>query len=183
MTSSPQPQGKRRALRVQLPNIPQVTIRFEDGQHLAARLQTVSVTGGLLRVLKPLNPGAVVEVMFCTHAGPVLGRAELLSPCSAVRIGLQPFRFTAVDKCDLRTLRIAIVSAARYPAELRTDRAEKPWSVNPLAKSQTGRTFDPYGYSGGGSLTPAILQWSVTKDGPPTAPSINPETTLRVSNP
>ena len=183
MTSSPQPQGKRRALRVQLPNIPQVTIRFEDGQHLAARLQTVSVTGGLLRVLKPLNPGALVEVMFCTHAGPVLGRAELLKPCSAVRIGLQPFRFIAVDKCDLRSLRNAIASAARYRAGLRTGLAEKPCPVSPLARSQASTKCGPYDYRGGASLTPAFVHWSVTKDGPPTAPSINVETTLRVSNP
>lgn len=129
MTSSPRPHGKRRALRVQLPSMPQVTIRFEDGQQLAARLQSVSVTGGLLRVLKPLNPGAVVEVMFCTNAGPVLGRAELLNPCSAVRIGLQPFQFTAVDNSDLRTLRIAIASAARCSTGSRTDFVEKPWAV------------------------------------------------------
>jgi hypothetical protein len=50
-------------------------------------------------------------VMFWTHTGPVLGIAELLSPCSAVPIGLQPFRFIAMDDNDLSTLRIAIASA------------------------------------------------------------------------
>jgi hypothetical protein len=54
-----------------------------------------------------------VELMFSTHAGPVLGIAKLLSPCSAVRIGLQPFRFIAMDDTDLRTLSIAIASADR----------------------------------------------------------------------
>lgn len=68
--------------------MPQATIRFEDGQRPSARLQTISVTGGLLRVLKPPSPGAVVEVMFCTCAGPVLGMAELLSPCLAVAMGV-----------------------------------------------------------------------------------------------
>jgi hypothetical protein len=91
--------------------MPQATIRFEDGQRVSARLQTVSITGGLLRVLKPLSPGAVVEVMFCTHAGPVLGMAELLSLCSAIPIGLQSFRFIAMDGIDLKTLRIAIASS------------------------------------------------------------------------
>jgi hypothetical protein len=124
MISSPQPHAKRRALRVRLPGMPQATIRFEDGQHPSARLQTVSVTGGLLRVLKPLSPGAVVEVMFSTHAGPVLGMAELLSPCSAARIGLQPFRFIALDDADLRTLRIAIASSQRCTRGFRTDLAE-----------------------------------------------------------
>ena len=109
--ASPQPRARQRALRVQLPSMPQATIRFEDGQRPSARLQTISITGGLLRVLKPFSPGAVVEVMFWTDAGPVLGIAELLSPCSAAPIGLQPFRFIAMDDTDLRTLRIAIASS------------------------------------------------------------------------
>lgn len=63
-----------------------------------------------MRVLKPLSPGSVVELMFLTHAGPVLGMAELLSPCAAAPLGLQPFRFIVMDDSDLRTLRIAIAS-------------------------------------------------------------------------
>jgi hypothetical protein len=50
-------------------------------------------------------------VMFCTHAGSVLGMAELLSPCSAIPIGLQPFRFIAMHETDLKTLRIAMASS------------------------------------------------------------------------
>jgi hypothetical protein len=107
--------------------MPQATIRFEDGQRPSARLQTISITGGLLRVLKPLSPGAVVEVMFWTYAGPVLGIAELLSPCSAVPMGLQPFRFIAMDDTDLRTLRIAIASSEGCITGFRV--AEKPRAV------------------------------------------------------
>jgi hypothetical protein len=105
--------------------MPQATIRFEDGQHRSAKLQTVSMTGGLLRVLKPFSPGAIVEVMFWTHAGPVLGIAELLGPCSAVRIGLQPFRFIAMPDADLRTLRIAIASSEGCIAGFRTGVADE----------------------------------------------------------
>ena len=36
-----------------------------------------------------------MELMFSSHIGPVLAMAELLSPCSAAPIGLQPFRFIA----------------------------------------------------------------------------------------
>jgi hypothetical protein len=124
--TSPQPHTKERAHRARLPGMPQATIRFEDGQQPSARLQTVSVTGGLLRVLKPLSPGAIVEVMFWTHAGPVLGIAELLGPCSAVRIGLQPFRFIVMDDTDLRTLRIAIASSNECITGFRADAAAEP---------------------------------------------------------
>lgn len=127
MTSPPH--AKRRALRVRLPGMPQATIRFEDGQRPSASLQTVSITGGLLRVLKPLSPGAVVEVMFWTDSGPVLGMAELLSPYPAVPTGLQPFRFIAMDDTDLRTLRIAIALAEGCKTGFRTDAAEKPRTV------------------------------------------------------
>ena len=101
----------RRPVRVRLPGMPSATIRFRDGQHSSARVQTISVTGGLLRVLKPLSSGAVVEVLFSTHIGSVLAMAELLHPCSAAPIGLQPFRFIAMDSAELRKLRAAIASS------------------------------------------------------------------------
>jgi hypothetical protein len=91
--------------------MPSATIRFGDGQRSSARLQTISAKGGLLRVLKPLNPGAVVELMFSTHVGPILAMAELLSPRPASPIGLQPFRFITIERSELRTLRAAIASS------------------------------------------------------------------------
>ena len=84
-----------------------------------ARMSYQPVTGGLLRVLKPLSPGAAVELMFSSHIGPVLAMAELLSPCSAAPIGLQPFRFIAIDKAELRKLRAAIASSQKMEAHLR----------------------------------------------------------------
>jgi hypothetical protein len=68
-------------------------------------------------VLKPLSSGAVVELMFSTHIGPVLAMAELLSPCSAAPIGLQPFRFIAMDNAELRKLRAAIALSQKTEAE------------------------------------------------------------------
>ncbi len=110
MVTSPLLPRTRRPLRVCLPGMPSATIRLGDGQYSSARLQTISVTGGLLRVLKPLSPGAVVELMFPTHIGPVLAMAELLSPSLHAPIGLQPFRFIAIDSAELRKLRALIGS-------------------------------------------------------------------------
>jgi len=51
-----------------------------------------------------------VELMFSTNFGSVLAMAELLIPCSAAPIGLQPFRFIAMHNAELRKLRAAIAS-------------------------------------------------------------------------
>jgi hypothetical protein len=110
--------------------MPSATIRSGDGQHSTARLQTISITGGLLQVLKPIRSGAVVELLFSTQIGSVLAMAELLSPCSSTAIGLQPFRFIAMDSVELRKLRAAI--AASWKAE--TQRT----SVSPWPCRQTG---------------------------------------------
>src|SRR6266436_10414141 len=45
--------------------------------------------------------------MFMTHAGAILGSAEMLKP---VTRDLQPFRFVALDGGDQRKLRVAIQS-------------------------------------------------------------------------
>ena len=109
----------RRPVRVRLPGMPSATIRFVDGQHSSAKLQTISITGGLLQVLRPISSGAVVELLFSTHIGSVLAMAELLSPCSAAAIGLQPFRFVAMDNAELRKLRTAIASALKAETQSR----------------------------------------------------------------
>ena len=111
MVTSPTPPCTARPVRVQLPGMPSATIRFGDGERLSAKLQTISVTGGLLRVLKPLRSGAVVELLLSTHIGSVLAMAELLCPCSAAPIGLQPFRFIAMDGAELRKLCAAMASS------------------------------------------------------------------------
>jgi hypothetical protein len=100
-----------RPIRVRLPGMPPTHIRLQDGQRSTARLQTISPTGGLLRVLKPLLPGAVAEVLFLTDSGPVLALAELLNPCAHAPMGLQPFRFLTMDQADRETLHAAIASS------------------------------------------------------------------------
>jgi hypothetical protein len=65
-----------------------------------------------------------VELLFSTHTGSVLAMAELLCPCSAAPIGLQPFRFIAMDSTELRKLRAAIASSQKTEAE---SPSASPW--------------------------------------------------------
>ena len=86
---------------------------LEDGQRTKAKLQTVSVTGGLLRLAKSLSQGDFVEVAFQTQSGPVRGMAEMLTPVRAATDGsLQPFRFVALGDDDHRALRMVVDAAA-----------------------------------------------------------------------
>src|ERR1700746_2515477 len=101
MTHFPQPHPSRRAARVQLGDSVLAAIRLEDGRRTKTKLQTISVTGGLLRLAHSLGQGDFVEVAFQTQAGPVHGMAEVLSPTRKLADSvLQPFRFVAVEGDD-----------------------------------------------------------------------------------
>jgi hypothetical protein len=108
MTHFPQPHPSRRAARVQLGSV-LAAIRLEDGRRTKAKLQTISVTGGLLQLPCSLGNGAFVELAFQTQSGPVHGMAEILSPLRKTTTGvLQPFRFIALEDDDHRRLRTSL---------------------------------------------------------------------------
>jgi hypothetical protein len=86
-------------------------VLLEDGQRVKAKLQTISLTGGLLRLARSLGQGDFVEIAFRTQSGPVHGMAEMLSPMPAASHDtLQPFRFIALGDDDHRTLRMVVDS-------------------------------------------------------------------------
>lgn len=113
MTHYPQPNPTNRATRIQLGPDGIALLKSEGGERTRAKLQTVSVTGGLLRVAKALEEGDFVEVAFHTQNGPVHGMAEMLPPKSRSAEGiLQAFRFIALDDDDHKTLRFAVDSTS-----------------------------------------------------------------------
>jgi hypothetical protein len=111
MTHFPQPHPTRRATRVQLGGSVLAAIRFDDGQRSRGKLYTISTTGGLLKLAKPLGQGDFVEIGFQTKVGAVIGMAEMLAPARKATDGiLQPFRFIALGDDDHRNLRMAVQS-------------------------------------------------------------------------
>jgi len=54
-----------------------------------------------------VHQGSVVELMFHTHRGAVLGTAEMLIPVTSTQ---QPFRFVALPEGNQRTLQAAVQS-------------------------------------------------------------------------
>jgi hypothetical protein len=97
----------QRSPRVRLPRMTPAVLRSQDGSRRQGELEMVSLTGGLVCVPRPLDRGSLVKLMFMTHAGAILGSAEMLKPISS---DLQPFRFVALDEDDQHKLSAAIQS-------------------------------------------------------------------------
>jgi PilZ domain len=105
MTHLPPPPAPRRAPRTCFAETTPAVLRCRDGRRIPGKLQVISLTGGLLRLPKPLEQGSQVKVMFLTLRGSVLGAAEMLSPVSW---RLQPFKFVELYDDDQRKLQAAI---------------------------------------------------------------------------
>ena len=102
-----------RSPRVRLAVITPAALRLADGRCHRGKLETVSLTGGLLSMPYMLDRGSRVKLMFLTPTGPVRASAEMLSPVSTTR---QPFRFVALEEGDQRRLR-AVVQSFLDPGE------------------------------------------------------------------
>jgi hypothetical protein len=122
MTHFPQPDASRRAPRVHLNASIPAAILVEGGGRARAKLQSISVTGGLLQLQSELSTGDFVEIAFQTRSGPVHGMAEMLHPLRKARTKvqapaqvkaacLQPFRFVALGDQDHHKLTMALDSA------------------------------------------------------------------------
>ena len=86
---------------------PPAVLRFQDGSRLVGNLQIISIAGGLLRLSQPLGTNTRASLMFLTDGGPVLGKAEMLSPLSHTQ---QAFRFISLDQNNQRNLQLGIQS-------------------------------------------------------------------------
>jgi len=118
----PQPYRQQRAPRVSLEQMTPAVLRLPDGQRTPAKVKVFSITGGLLSLLRPLGQGSLVRVMFLTHAGPVLGGAEMLTPVGEV---LQPFRFVSLPDEDQRKLDAIVQLSLGNANETEEDWMEK----------------------------------------------------------
>jgi hypothetical protein len=104
----PPPPAVRRAPRAGFAETTPAVLRCQNGRRLRAKLQVISLTGGLLYLPEPLDQGAQVKLMFLTRRGSVLGAAEMLSP---VTWGLQAFKFVRLYDDDEVRLQAAIQSS------------------------------------------------------------------------
>jgi hypothetical protein len=112
MSHFPQNTAKQRSHRVQLNGSIAAALTAEGGQRARAKLQSISVNGGLLELPRELSTGDFIEIAFHTRSGAVHGMAEMLEPARKFQSTcLQPFRFIALADDDHRKLRMALDSA------------------------------------------------------------------------
>lgn len=111
MTHFPQTDANRRAPRLQLNGSVAAAIHAEGGLRARAKLQSISITGGLLQVQHELSSGDFVELAFHSRSGPIHAMAEMLPARKLPTACLQPFRFVAIGDDDHRKLRMALDSA------------------------------------------------------------------------
>lgn len=104
MPYAPQTEFRERPQRVGFEEKTPVVMRFPGGVSCAAHLKIVSVTGGLLCLQRPVQPGAVGKLMFLSTKGCIAGEAQMLTP---VAWDQQPFKFTILrddDRYKLQTV-------------------------------------------------------------------------------
>jgi hypothetical protein len=128
MTHFPLSDSQQRAPRVKLNGSVTAAIMAEGGHRARAKLQSISVTGGLLHLVRQLTAGEFVEIAFQTRAGAICGMAEMLQPFNVQQKAcMQPFRFIALEDEDHRKLCMALDSAMDHTfRELISDQPQAP---------------------------------------------------------
>jgi hypothetical protein len=112
MSHFPQSNVNQRSPRVQLHGSVAAAVMADGGQRASAKLQSISVTGGLLQLQHELSAGDFVEIAFYTQSGAIHGMAEMLQPARKFQSAcFQPFRFIALGDEDHNRLRMALDAA------------------------------------------------------------------------
>ena len=109
MSHFPQTDANRRTPRINLNGSIAAAIHAESGERARAKLQSLSINGGLLQLPIEMSAGDFIEIAFHTRSGPIHGMAEMLPPTRKYQSAcLQPFRFIALGDDDHRKLRMAL---------------------------------------------------------------------------
>jgi len=104
MAPSPNLYSHQRAPRAKLAGSILVLIELENQQQFRAKLNQLSIHGGLLQLAEPLAEQVLMRLMFHLGSTTVRAQAETISPVWAPNGCLQPFRFTDLGEDDQRRL-------------------------------------------------------------------------------
>jgi hypothetical protein len=138
MAASPIQYPQQRAPRIKLAGSILVLLQLQDRSQVRARLNQLSVNGGVLQLSEPLQEQLPVEVMFHIGSTTVRAKAATISPMWATQGCLQPFRFTAFQPEVRQQLAIDLESI--YGAET-TYEAETAYPAD--TNYQAENTYEP----------------------------------------
>jgi hypothetical protein len=97
-------QNRQRGSRVKLGGSVLALVLLENGRQIRARLNQLSINGGLLSLEQPLDEGIKVTALFHVGTTSIRSRAEMLFPMWATKGCFQPFRFLELPDEDRANL-------------------------------------------------------------------------------
>ena len=110
------PQKGQRGSRVRLGGSVLALVLLENGRQIRARLNQLSVNGGLVSLERPLDEGIKVSVVFHVGATSFRCRGQMLFPMWATQGCLQPFRFLDLPVTDSTALALELDALVRAGA-------------------------------------------------------------------
>ncbi len=116
MPSTSITQKGQRGTRVKLGGSVLALVLLENGRQIRARMNQVSINGGLLSLENPLDEGIRVTVLFHVGLTSVRCRAQMLFPMWATQGCLQPFRFLELPDTRRERLHRELESRVRAGA-------------------------------------------------------------------
>ena len=104
MAPSPNLYPHQRAPRAKLAGSILALIELENQQQVRAKLNQLSIHGGLLQLAEPLAEQVLMRLIFHLGSTTIRAQAETISPVWATNGCLQPFRFRDLGEEDQRRL-------------------------------------------------------------------------------
>ena len=137
MSQFVQRQPPRRAPRANFRGEISAVIRLENGRQRSARVQKLSITGGLLELPAYLEERAWAGLSIYLGSGVVRGTAEMMFPMKCLSGYLQPFRFTSLGEEELHAIDREVTASIKQSLKARPG---DPACGPPATTWRAGRT-------------------------------------------
>lgn len=118
-----------RAPRVNVPNKERAVVAF-GAQRTVGVLFKLSITGGSLRLSKPIDKGTVADLTIRATSGPITSAIEFLGAADKGAPPAQAFRFIHMGPAESRRLENALEEIRRQGFGEKQD-----WRFHPLTRS------------------------------------------------
>jgi hypothetical protein len=109
-------QKGQRGTRVRLGGSVLALVLLENGRQVRARLNQLSINGGVVSLERPLDEGIKVMIVFHIGSTSFRSRAQMLFPMWATQGCLQPFRFLELPVTDSTALALELDALVRAGA-------------------------------------------------------------------